>query len=74
MASDPDRARWLMRNQCLNGIKLMPRIRNWKDLCVYKAEKGIRYKHIDHLFSDVIAARHSQASAQSRKNSLDNIF
>lgn len=38
----------------LNGIQLMPRIRNWKDLRFYKAEKGIRYKHIDRLFSDVI--------------------
>jgi TnpA family transposase len=32
----------------------MPRIRNWKDLKFYKAEKGTRYKHIDRLFSDVI--------------------
>ncbi|SPS03022.1 hypothetical protein CBM2634_U600003 [Cupriavidus taiwanensis] len=32
----------------------MPRIRNWKDLRFYKAEKGSRYKHIDRLFSDVI--------------------
>lgn len=38
----------------LNGIQLMPRIRNWKDLKFYKAEKGTRYKHIDRLFSDVI--------------------
>ncbi len=38
----------------LNGIQLMPRIRNWKDLRFYKAEKGGRYKHIDRLFSDVI--------------------
>lgn len=38
----------------LNGIQLMPRIRNWKDLRFYKAEKGTRYKHIDRLFSDVI--------------------
>lgn len=38
----------------LNGIQLMPRIRNWKDLKFYKAEKGIRYKHIDRLFSDVV--------------------
>lgn len=38
----------------LNGIQLMPRIRNWKDLRFCKAEKGIRYKHLDRLFSDVI--------------------
>jgi TnpA family transposase len=38
----------------LNGIQLMPRIRNWKDLKFYKAEKGTKYKHIDRLFSDVV--------------------
>lgn len=38
----------------LNGIQLMPRIRNWKDLRFYKAEKGVRYKHINRLFTDVI--------------------
>jgi TnpA family transposase len=38
----------------LNGIQLMPRIRNWKDLKFYKPEKGARYKHIDRLFSDVV--------------------
>jgi TnpA family transposase len=38
----------------LNGIQLMPRIRNWKDLKFYKPEKGTRYKHIDRLFSDVV--------------------
>lgn len=38
----------------LNGITLMPRIRNWKDLRFYKSEKSIRYQHIDRLFSGVI--------------------
>ncbi|WP_156226463.1 Tn3 family transposase, partial [Herbaspirillum chlorophenolicum] len=38
----------------LNGIQLMPRIRNWKDLKFYKADKTTKYKHIDRLFSDVV--------------------
>ena len=36
------------------GIKLMPRIRNWKDLTFYKADKETKYKYIDKLFSDTI--------------------
>ncbi|OIN85082.1 Tn3 family transposase [Francisella sp. TX07-6608] len=36
----------------LLGIKLMPRIRNWKDLKLYKADKNIRYDHIDDIFCD----------------------
>lgn len=35
-------------------IKLMPRIRNWKDLKFYRAYKTHEYKHIDFLFSDVV--------------------
>ena len=38
----------------LLGIKLMPRIRNWKDLKFYRAYKTHEYKHIDSLFSDVV--------------------
>jgi TnpA family transposase len=39
----------------LLGIKLMPRIRNWKDLKLYRPNKDIRYQHIDSLFhEDVI--------------------
>lgn len=38
----------------LLGIKLMPRIRNWKDLILFRPYKGIRYEHIDSLFSGVI--------------------
>jgi TnpA family transposase len=38
----------------LLGIKLMPRIRNWKDLRFYRPTKGARYRHIDALFSDTI--------------------
>ena len=38
----------------LLGIKLMPRIRNWKDLIFYRPHKGTKYTHIDSLFTDVI--------------------
>jgi TnpA family transposase len=38
----------------LLGIKLMPRIRNWKDLKLYRFDKNHIYKHIDSLFSDTI--------------------
>lgn len=38
----------------LLDIKLMPRIRNIKDLIFYRPEAGIRYKNIDALFGDPI--------------------
>lgn len=38
----------------LFGIKLMPRIRNWKDLKFYRASKQEKYENIDNLFSDEI--------------------
>jgi len=38
----------------LLGIKLMPRIRNWKDLRFFRPSTDARYKHIDSLFSDTI--------------------
>ncbi|MBC7530862.1 MAG: transposase [Oligoflexus sp.] len=38
----------------LLGIKLMPRISNWKDLKFFRPEKGARYKHIDSLFDEAI--------------------
>jgi TnpA family transposase len=38
----------------LLGIKLMPRIRNWKDLRFFRPSKDARYAHIDSLFSDTI--------------------
>ncbi len=38
----------------LLGIKLMPRIRNWKDLTFYRSDKNTVYQHIDSLFSDSI--------------------
>ena len=36
------------------AIKLMPRIRNWKDLCFFRPSKTVRYRHIDSLFKDTI--------------------
>ena len=38
----------------LLGIDLMPRIRNWKGLTLFRPSKTARYKHIDSLFTDVI--------------------
>ncbi|MBM3729100.1 MAG: Tn3 family transposase [Acidobacteria bacterium] len=34
----------------LLGIKLMPRIRNWKDLRLYRPGQAAHYQHIDSLF------------------------
>jgi Tn3 transposase DDE domain len=36
------------------GIRLMPRIRNWKDLVFYRPDKETTYHHIDSLFTEVI--------------------
>jgi len=36
----------------LLGIKLIPRIRNWKDLKFYRPSKETTYQHIDALFGD----------------------
>ncbi len=38
----------------LLGINLMPRIRNWKDLTLYRPDNTNKYKHIDEIFSDTI--------------------
>ena len=38
----------------LLGIQLMPRIRNWKDLTLYRPDKASRYEHIDSLFTDKV--------------------
>jgi TnpA family transposase len=38
----------------LLGIRLMPRIRNWKDLSFFRPSKDTQYRHIDTLFSDTI--------------------
>ncbi|HNC91234.1 MAG TPA: Tn3 family transposase [Anaerolineales bacterium] len=35
----------------LLGIKLMPRIRNWKDLKFYRPSSDFRYEHLDSLFA-----------------------
>jgi TnpA family transposase len=36
----------------LLGIKLMPRIRNWKDMKLFRSDRKEHFKHIDGLFSD----------------------
>lgn len=38
----------------LLGIKLMPRIRNWKDLKLFRPSKDTKYQYIDELFTDTI--------------------
>jgi TnpA family transposase len=38
----------------LLGIKLMPRIRNWRALTFYRPDKETRYRHIDSLFTQTI--------------------
>lgn len=38
----------------LLGIQLMPRIRNWKDLHLYRPGPDSRYAHIDDLFGDQV--------------------
>lgn len=35
----------------LMGITLMPRIRNWRHLTFMRPDKGVRYEHIDELFT-----------------------
>jgi TnpA family transposase len=36
------------------GINLMPRIRNWKELTLFRPARDARYKHIDELFTDTV--------------------
>ncbi|WP_175994917.1 Tn3 family transposase [Burkholderia vietnamiensis] len=38
----------------LLGINLMPRIRNWKDLVLYRPDSKTKYQHIDKLFTSTI--------------------
>jgi TnpA family transposase len=38
----------------LLGIQLMPRMRNWKDLTLFRPTRTARYRHIDPLFTDAI--------------------
>ena len=38
----------------LLGFRLMPRIRNWKDLKLFRPSKTARYEHINSLFTDTI--------------------
>ncbi len=36
------------------GVKLMPRMRTWADVTLYRPNKSARYAHIDALFSETI--------------------
>jgi TnpA family transposase len=38
----------------LLGIKLMPRIRNWKELDFCRPDRKVRYQHIDALFTESV--------------------
>ena len=38
----------------LLGIDLMPRIRDWQALTFVKPDKGLRFEHIDDLFTDTV--------------------
>lgn len=38
----------------LLGIKLMPRIRNWKNLILCKPDKTVKYQHINRLFGSTV--------------------
>ena len=38
----------------LLGIELMPRIRSWQDLHLYRPDQAARYEHIDELFTATI--------------------
>lgn len=38
----------------LLGIKLMPRIRKWKDLVLHRPDGDAKYRHIDKLFTATI--------------------
>jgi TnpA family transposase len=38
----------------LLGIKLMPRMRTWNDVTLYRVDRGTSYQHIDALFTQVV--------------------
>ena len=38
----------------LLGIKLMPRMRTWNDVTLYRVDRDTSYKHIDALFTQVV--------------------
>ena len=38
----------------LLGIGLMPRIRRWQDLHLFRPDAGARYEHIDGLFTATV--------------------
>ena len=36
------------------GLQLMPHIRNWKELTLYRPDHASRYTHTDGLFTDTV--------------------
>jgi TnpA family transposase len=36
------------------GIRLLPRIRNWKNLKLYRRRANARYRHLDSLFRETV--------------------
>ncbi len=38
----------------LLGIKLMPRMRTWNDVTLYRVDRNTTYQHIDALFTQVV--------------------
>ena len=40
--------------RCLLGIKLMPRMRTWNDVTLYRVDRSTTYKHIDRLLTQVV--------------------
>jgi len=51
-----DGTKWEMyeQNLLVLGITLMPRIKNWKDLTLYRPDPEVRYTHLDGLFTETI--------------------
>ena len=39
---------------CMFGIRLLPRIRNWKNLKLYRPHPNARYRHLDSLFREKV--------------------
>ena len=48
----------------LLGIQLMPRIRNWKDLKLFRPSRTVHYRHIETLFAEAIAGSSSIPTCQ----------
>ena len=49
----------------LLGIELMPRIRNWKDMTMFRPDKNTQYENIDALFTSTINWDRIETDCQS---------